>query len=101
MSEHTPTPWFVMGNSIQTKGGNYIADLSSPRGSQERDANAAFIVKAVNNHDALVEALTECLDVLQSKEMMGVWGFLYTHGFKWTGKVLDCNALRGLVGSPK
>ena len=55
--EHTPRPWVVIGGSIQTKYGNYIADLSSPRGAAERDANAALIVKAVNNHDALVKAL--------------------------------------------
>jgi hypothetical protein len=32
---------------------------------EEAEANAEFIVKAVNNYDALVEALEDCLYELQ------------------------------------
>jgi len=75
MSEHTPTPWRVeegtdliwgacnpddrttygMGYSIvQGKSGAWGARQPD---MDEREANAAFIVKAVNNHDALVSVL--------------------------------------------
>lgn len=36
------------------RGQGYLAKCS------ERDANAALIVRAVNNHDALVKALEQC-----------------------------------------
>lgn len=60
MIGQTPTPWKIyddadphhvriMGRFADT-GNAHVADILSP-------ANAAFIVKAVNNHDALVEAL--------------------------------------------
>lgn len=69
MSDHTPTPWVVEGASIytaavsepryvmETAPRQNIGSLSSPRGPSQRDVDAAFIVKAVNAHDALVRAL--------------------------------------------
>lgn len=75
MSEHTPTPWAVPvseGNDtlicedLGERLGTIIADVSRPIKNftlyrdiswDEAAANAAFIVKAVNNHDALVKAL--------------------------------------------
>jgi hypothetical protein len=58
MSEHTPTPWRVVGGTIHASDkAGYVAELSSPRGGNQRDTDAAFIVKAVNNHDALVKEL--------------------------------------------
>lgn len=60
MSNHTPPPWKVYDDSdplhIAIKGfrsdigGAHVADVLSPD-------NAAFLLKAVNNHDALVRAL--------------------------------------------
>lgn len=79
MTEHTPTPWRVeegtdliwgacnpddqstrgMGYSIaQGKSGSW-GDRKPDM--DEREANAAFIVKAVNNHDALTKAINNYL----------------------------------------
>lgn len=75
--KHTPTPWgfnrhsgprdvtikrdhFVVGAPIKGGGGDGVAIVFGPERGNESpsDANAAFIVRAVNAHDALVEALT-------------------------------------------
>lgn len=60
MSEHTPTPWNI--SHVRTtedtamivggEGFEPIADVTE-------DGDAAFIVQAVNNHDALVKALED------------------------------------------
>lgn len=78
MTDHTPTPWRVeqdtdliwgacnpddkssygMGYAIvEGKSGEKYSRYKPEM--DERMANAAFIVKAVNNHDALVKALRE------------------------------------------
>jgi len=63
---HTPTPWkfedeYVRADALNgDEGGNIVADVytrPSHSHSPEMEANAAFIVRAVNAHDALVEAL--------------------------------------------
>lgn len=53
---HTPTPWKVNGRWIETdreegiaKVGEWVSPLSL--------ANATFIVRAVNSHEELLEAL--------------------------------------------
>lgn len=60
---HTPTPWHTrsaMGWSIDDEGGNQLAicrgnySATTPHGDTD---NAAFIVRCVNSHDALVRAL--------------------------------------------
>lgn len=65
MAEHTPTPLTVKGES----NGTFVY---SPRGrvasmeagyQQTRDADAEFIVRACNAHDALVAALTKLATV--------------------------------------
>jgi len=68
--QHTPTPWAV-GDPIGSRlyaGGKLIGDmhqiLKYENGVESTDnyeawANAAFIVRAVNSHAALVEALLE------------------------------------------
>jgi hypothetical protein len=48
MADHTPTPWVVVSRSEFHNGLTYM-----------HQANAAFIVKAVNSHDALVKALQQ------------------------------------------
>ena len=71
MSKHTPTPWVAEKSPYPTKSlcwairgpqGHYVASI---RGDQEmshfkvEDANAEYIVLAVNHHDELVAALRE------------------------------------------
>lgn len=65
--KHTPTPW-VLGTSddaIDTvePGQEFVvhADLKSEMGL----ANAEFIVKACNNHDALLAALRLALSTME------------------------------------
>ncbi len=43
------------------------------------------------------EALAECIDVLQSKEMLEIWTFLYAHNYKWTGKILPLENMKQLL----
>lgn len=65
MTEHTPTPWQISGTRtvedtamiVGGKGFEFglIADVTE-------DFDAAFIVMAVNNHDALVALLARWMD---------------------------------------
>jgi hypothetical protein len=68
---HTPTPWRVykttngrllLGIGDADAGGITDAEFGLWRSEPERSANAAFIVKAVNSHEALVTALRDILD---------------------------------------
>jgi len=74
MSEATPRPWFIVDESkavhrwvIAHGEGDSIADCA-PVGPwmtpEEADANAALIVRAVNNHEALLSALESAADEL-------------------------------------
>jgi hypothetical protein len=55
---HTPTPWELGGKATIRSAvtPRYVATLEN---NSERAANAAFIVRAVNNFDSLVAALKE------------------------------------------
>lgn len=89
MSEqkHTPTPWAVRetilhgtrygGLWIEPEDAEYLVPLSGPGGAKSytsrvvdiqdhdhNDANARFIVKAVNSHDGLVAALKAARTVI-------------------------------------
>lgn len=71
MSEqkHTPTPWTVgpanqkahedSHAGIHGADGFIVAEVQADVEELPAGANAAFIVKACNSHDALVEALKE------------------------------------------
>ena len=65
---HTPTPWDFRSRSITVKdnGEDIVAEanggLSGTIG--EAVANAAFIVRACNAHEALVKAATDLLAYL-------------------------------------
>jgi hypothetical protein len=62
MTEHTPTPWTIYDDADPLKiaikgirrdiGGAHVATVLSHE-------NATFLLKAVNNHEALVKALRE------------------------------------------
>ena len=60
--KHTPTPWKAGGKYA----GEITIDLSDGTiriSGRNATTNAEFIVKAVNNHDALVEALSSLLSL--------------------------------------
>lgn len=64
MTDHTATPWFVGRKfeigprpSTDDQSDGMLHPVADVYGDN-READAAFICKAVNNHDALVKALT-------------------------------------------
>jgi len=63
---HTPTPWYVNGSLIApTRTGKRFAIAEIFRDNvQTAKANAAFIVRCVNSHAALVEAVEDARDTL-------------------------------------
>lgn len=69
MTKHTPTPWELEGEGqkvvgiLDTNSGHYIAKLSGWN-IKTQDANAIFILRAVNYHDEAKETLRACLDRL-------------------------------------
>jgi hypothetical protein len=76
MSKHTPTPWEVNGQMIVKDCYNeVIADVEAswqfnfpPKRRVNRDicnANAEHIVKCVNSHDELLEALKQALSYIK------------------------------------
>ncbi len=79
-AKHTPTPWEYFlnkhGTQYRIAGDNCfpIAALdmygSEGHGPTKKvsEANAAFIVRAVNNHEALIEALQKCLEAANAHE---------------------------------
>lgn len=54
---HTPTPWFVDKDNPSVVCGPDDLRICVMRERDEEWDNAAFIVRAANNHDGLVEAL--------------------------------------------
>jgi hypothetical protein len=62
---HTPTPWSQEGLSIFVAGKVIIATCPTPQktGVFDCSANAEFIVRAVNSHDALLSALKQIIEV--------------------------------------
>lgn len=64
-AKHTPTPWEVKGNlnKIENAKGLTVCDLRS--NTVDADADAEFIVRAVNSHEellAVVRNLVTCMD---------------------------------------
>ena len=70
MAEHTPTPWELFDDSGVTAIINpracsskreivFWTGFDASHYPKQAKANAAFIVKAVNNHDQMVKALEE------------------------------------------
>lgn len=66
---HTPLPFEHADEFIQTEGGYTVIavqpDPDMSKGNEAWDNNAAFIVRACNNHYKLVEALRLATDQLE------------------------------------
>lgn len=76
MKNHTPTPWHLAGDSlIVEEHGISIAQMLN-RGTETPSprANAEFIVRACNSHDALLDACQEAIHCLiyEPKEDEGI-----------------------------
>ncbi len=74
MSEHTKTPWTFKVETITDLSPFAVIEASEQYICQTVHgndvANAEFIIKAVNNHDKLVESLnlmTELVSIAQNK----------------------------------
>lgn len=73
--KHTPTPWVLdkengvrLPTHIRTEDGYAIADVCRHYSSlslEELSANAAFMVEAVNNHEALLDIAKEAIWLMQ------------------------------------
>ena len=59
--KHTPPPWKTFGNRI-TRSGWTVALTACSESHEKQCADAAFIVRAANSHQALVEALENFCD---------------------------------------
>lgn len=53
---HTPTPWELKGSYI-VGDGNTVLNLTGAMAGDDTDADAAFIVRAVNAHEDLLLSL--------------------------------------------
>ncbi len=66
-TKHTKTPWIYNFNTDPTKySSHYGYQLLGNKGKESicydlNEANAKLIIKAVNNHEELVEALRFCM----------------------------------------
>ncbi len=74
--KHTPVPWTLFSSNgvieVQEEGSpvpvvNWHGFDDSSRPADEHEANAEFIVRAVNNHDDLVAVLTWLIGACKSK----------------------------------
>lgn len=74
MSTHAPTPWTVERDvcdfMIYGNNHNCVCDVSERLGetAEEVEANAALIVRAVNNHERLVAACRAAEDALHKDD---------------------------------
>lgn len=79
LAEHTPLPWRIRVGPLNNEefcdlsicGDIFIvADINGPQYAHQA-ANTEFIVRAVNSHYALVEALSECIPILERLDTLG------------------------------
>ena len=67
MTPHTPTPWEVKDHSYIFANKKLVGRIQGFTLSDEtNEANAAYIVKAVNAHEGLVKAAKNALETLKS-----------------------------------
>ncbi len=74
---HTPTPWSIGQFDQVSIDGKGTADSICVKGfslshSPEAKANAAFIVRAVNSHEELVQALVTVVHMLKQESVPSV-----------------------------
>lgn len=67
---HTPTPW-ALNEPIKTEIVSGYGSTDIGVAQNLREADAAFIVRAVNSHEELVKALKDVLFVLKGQAEHG------------------------------
>ena len=74
MQAHTPTPWMIRPDysseykyHLWNEDGNFPDDTSP----EAMDANAGFIMRAVNSHDAMLKALISALPIIANNRPDG------------------------------
>lgn len=72
-AEHTPTPWSIVPKRphqhksvIQRQDGNVVAVCGWEGGMEMDEKNAEFIVRCVNSHAALLQAVKTALIAMQA-----------------------------------
>lgn len=86
-TKHTPTPWKREGFSVVSHGEReshhwFLAECRPDNGKgtvkvdneKEAIANAEFIVRAVNSHEALLQTAKELLKAIKGEGMARNWG---------------------------
>jgi hypothetical protein len=76
MAKHTPAPWVADPDDRDGMEWNiHVVEAARPHmricfmtSDGPSEANAAFIVKAVNNHTGLVYALDRCMIALKNRD---------------------------------
>jgi hypothetical protein len=68
MTKHTPTPYHVYSYQGQLGETAVVNDKGLIICSARSYENAAFIVKAVNNHEKLIEALEVAIQQIESSK---------------------------------
>lgn len=68
---HTPTPWSVWDKTkIYGPGEEILTEVNNGNLGVEQDkANAAFIVRAVNSHERLIQACRHLLNDLEYRKL--------------------------------
>lgn len=66
-SEHTPTPWHCGDGSAEDANNIYDPESGELLAEVHLDGDAAFIVRAVNSHNALVEIAELYVDVIEGE----------------------------------
>jgi len=100
MTEHTLTPWHSDDTAIFAQDGVLARIPNHPDNGVNWRADAAFIVKAVNNHDALVQALRALVDQINDYERVNNLAPNPGRTECWD-TVARAKEVLGLVGSPK
>lgn len=66
MSEHTPTPWDFEGGEDCCRIVSYIDPKREQIAVRLNEADAELIVRAVNSHGALLEAVKQAADYINN-----------------------------------
>jgi hypothetical protein len=95
-SEHTPTPWAVDEDhptSVVFEADTEIEICTTDSGSSaeqgEDEANAALIVRAVNSHAALVEALGDLVEIIDRAGLLNLSNGVQLGQTSWYVKASD------------